>query len=265
MISDARQAILRSLCFHEAWQYAPTRAELIALLDIGTRDRSGVGQGMTRGEAIEALDMLLHEGLIREVDGRIGFPETLDQVCRLIRERDYFQPRKRRRALIVARWLVRLSGVRFVALANTTALGNARDEGDLDFFVITHAGTIWSTRLCGGSPFKFLGWMPTEENSRDAVCLSYFIADTNLNLETHQLKPDDPYYRHWFLSLLPLYDDGVSKDLWHANALLRVRHPFAERWIPPLDLALSTPRFRFSTWAIESLATKNAVGSFSED
>lgn len=248
MMTPESNAIIRSLCFHEAWNYAPTRVELCSMLDVGST------RSLVREDVVRTLDELLSSGIVREIDGRIGFPDSLDRIVQTLRERDLLQSRKRRRAILVTKWLVRLSGVRFVALANTTALGNARDEGDLDFFIITKKGMIWSSRFFGGAPFKLIGWMPTNENSRDAVCLSYFITDDGLDLSSHQLTPDDPYFRHWFLSLLPLYDDGVSEQFWSQNAELRQRHPFAEKWIVPPDLAVQKPGITKPTFLAEPLA-----------
>ncbi len=225
-----RAAILRTLCFHQAWGYAPTQAELFLTLDAGERT-DDLGQN---DFAITLRD-LLAEGTIAEFQGRLGLADKVESLVQEIRARDAFQPRKRRRALHVARWLSRLGGVRLVALANTTALGNARDQGDLDFFVIARRGTLWITRLLGAGPFKLAGLLPREGKTRDAVCLSYFVADDALDLSSHMLQPDDPYFRYWFMSLLPLYDDGVGQTVWDSNPQIRARHPLAAPWIVPPD------------------------------
>lgn len=230
-------AVLRTLVWAETLGYAPTRAELMLTADVGN------------GESRD-IDELIDTRAIVEKMGRIGFPDSVDRIVSTIRERDAFQPRKRRVARRAARWLARLAGVRFVALANTTALGHARDEGDLDFFVVTRAGTIWTTRLFGVFPFRLLGMTPKGKNDRDAICLSYFVADDALDLSSHRLPDGDPYFRHWFLSLLPLYDDGVSQELWNANAKLRGRHPFARKWIVPPDLNRETPRVRIPAFRL---------------
>jgi hypothetical protein len=187
-----------------------------------------------------AITQLERDGLVGEGEGRFGLVEELPKILDSIRERDMFQPRKRRRAAKVARWLASLGGVRFVALANTTALGNARDEGDLDFFVIAQSGTLWMTRLLGAGPFKLFGKLPTKDRTRDAVCLSYFVADDGLKLAPHMLDGDDPYFRYWFLSLVPLYDDGVGSELWSKNQDIIDRHPFARRWIAPPDFRVQS-------------------------
>ncbi len=249
---DVRDALIRASCFHEAWAYAPTRAELIGSADVG-EGRSLLP--VPSFDIVKAqLDGLLDDATLAEREGRIGFPDTLAGIVAEMRRRDPLQPRKRRRARRVARWLASLSGVRMVALANTTALGNARDGGDIDFFVIVKKGTIWSTRLLGGAPFRLLRWTPSPGHEQDAVCLSYFIADDGLDLTSHQLVPHDPYFRHWFLSLLPIFDDGVSEELWEVNASLRARHPFALKWIVPPDLRIPSPIFRLPTSIFEPLA-----------
>ncbi len=223
--SPSQDAVLRTLAWNETLGYAPTRAELMLTCDVGN-------SGSCESEAVSReIDAMISEGAIVEQMGRIGFSENIDRIVETIRAREMYQPRKRRRARRVALWLSRLPSVRFIALANTTAIGHARDEGDLDFFVVVHAGTIWTTRLFSALPFRILGMTPNGKNARDAVCLSYFVTDDALDLSSHTLPQDDPYFRYWFLSLLPLYDDGVSRELWEANAKLRERHPCARRWI----------------------------------
>ncbi len=230
--ANARDAIFRTLTWFETLGYAPTRAELMLTCDLRNVESQ-------KSQVESHVEELIATGAIMEQMGRIGSSESIDGIVSTIRERDVFQPRKRRAARVAGRWLARLAGVRFVALANTTALGHARDEGDLDFFIVARAGTIWLSRLLGVLPFRLLGLTPKGENDRDAVCLSYFVADDALDLSSHQLPGDDPYFRYWFLSLLPLFDDGVSQEFWGANAKIRERHPFAEKWIVPPDLDVS--------------------------
>ena len=232
-VASYAEGIVRTLTWFETIGYAPTLVELMR-----TMDEKAMGSKVRTTDDRQHIEELLLAGTVSLRMGRIGFPESIDRIVATIRERDLYQPRKRRRARRVASWLAQLAGVRFVALANTTAIGYARDEGDLDFFVVAHAGTIWTSRLLGGLPFRILGLTPRGRNDRDAICLSYFVTDDALDLSSHELPDGDPYFRYWFLSLLPLYDDGISRDLWDANAKIRERHPFASRWITSPDLRI---------------------------
>lgn len=184
---------------------------------------------------------------LKLIRGRIVF-EGRESLVEEHERREALFPRKIRRARKVATFLAGLTGVRFVALCNTTALAHARDEGDLDFFIITRKGTIMQTR--GWSTLRFASSRPgTHASDRDAVCLSYFIDDSALDLSSHMLPGDDPYFRTWFLSLLPLFDDGISSDLWNANASIRKLYPQARPWIVSEDLCVKRPWWRLPSFA----------------
>lgn len=237
MAHDGRSCLLRTLAFHATWRHAPTLAEWIQTLEI----ENGVA---TRLELIQEIQMLQERGEVKNLFGRFCLPGD-DALIHDIRDQEQWMPRKRRAALRVAKWLAHIASVRFVALCNSTALGHARDEGDLDFFVITRAGTVMLTRGIAALPFKLFGQRPGNAHARDPVCLSYFVTDGALDVSSHMLLPDDPYFRYWFLSLLPLYDDGISDALWNANRVITRRHAFAERWITPPDFHVATPAVRF--------------------
>ncbi|MEK7655206.1 MAG: O-antigen ligase family protein [Patescibacteria group bacterium] len=228
MNEEIRAMLLRTLAFHATWGHAPTRAELIA-----TAEGSG---GVSHADVVRALYELIACGEVRESLGMLAFPDRQDVIDE-IRACEAWRERKIRVARGVASRLARISGVRFVALCNTTALGSANDKSDVDFFVVCRKGTLFTTRGLAALPYKLSRRRPGE-GERDAVCLSYFVTDDGLDLSSHMLTPDDPYFRYWFLSLLPLYDDGVSEELWLANSAITSSHPFAQKWIAPPDLEI---------------------------
>lgn len=248
------QGLLRTVSFFDTMDYAPTWIEACTWGEFGVRDIEQGLQGYelsaprpvpSAQELEEAKRALLADGVIEEGFGRVALKGRLAPLCTLVYERTPLFPRKLRVARRVARWLSRHPAVRFVALANTTSLAHARDHGDLDFFVVVKDGYIWSARLWGSGLYKLLGRLPGATERPDDVCLSYFISDAGLDLSSHMLTDgDDPYFRYWFLALLPLYDDGVSADLWNANRFILTRHPRAERWIPSQDLSRQTPWLR---------------------
>ncbi len=233
---DVRASRLRALAFYDAIGYPPTAVELALASEPGSIDPP---MRMNRGR----VTFERREALVAEHE-----------------RREALFPRKIRKARKVARFLARLSGVRFVALCNTTALAHANDEGDLDFFVVTKRGAIMQTRGWATLRYKLSSERPGER-ARDPVCLSFFIDDTALDLTSLQLTDDrnqlddrlpstahdDPYFRFWFLSLLPLYDDGVSSELWAANAEILRHHPHARPWAMNPALTVDAPVLRWPT------------------
>jgi hypothetical protein len=260
---DARGALLRTVAYFDAIDYAPTWTECSSWLEWSASSGFESASAPTAVELLAARQALIADHTVEFDFGRIAISGRLATLTTLSVERTALFARKVRRARSVARWLVRQRGVRFVALANTTALAHARDLGDLDFFVVVREGTIWTTRLFSAGLYKLLGRLSSSRREQDAVCLSYFVSDVGLDLSSHMLAGDDPYFRYWFLSLLPLADDGVSRDLWQANRTITARHPFAERWIASPDLSVRFPRLRIpvTSW-FESLAKRFQMSWF---
>lgn len=231
-MTELSAGILRSACAGFVVGTPPTIAELWNGFDTALDAQ----QKPTIEQFRQTTDELVRSGLLIVQRGRY-FPSVVPEDERKLTGSDEWLPRKLRKARKVTRWLSRLCGVRAVLLCNRTAFGLPRDEGDLDFLVIVRQGSIWQTRALAGLPFVLLRDRPQPGASeRDAVCLSFFLSDRALDLSDCLLSPDDVYFRHWFLGLLPLFDDGVLTEFWKANAKIRARHVQAEPWIISPDL-----------------------------
>ena len=252
-----RHALLRTVAWFDVIDYAPTWSECSSWIEwrgAGGFEHQAAPSGE---ELLRAREVLIHDGRLAYAFGRVGFPDRLAGLCALSFERTALFSRKLRRALRVARFAARLSSVRFIALVNTTALAHARNGSDLDFFVIVKDGRLWSTRLLAAGPYRVFGKLASADAKPDAVCLSYWMTDADLSLSSHMLPDDDPYYRYWFLSMMPLYDDGIGKDLWEANVGITALHPRAVQWTVSPDRSVAIQRVRIpDTRLIEKQAKR---------
>ncbi|MDF1497336.1 MAG: hypothetical protein P1P90_04730 [Patescibacteria group bacterium] len=227
MQEQLKSAILRTLAFQTAWNYAPTRLQLFLFLDSAGQEIKLDSKELF-AEMNTIVDELISKNILIEDANRITL-KSHSQIIEEGRDNEIYFPRKLRNVRRAIKYLKLLPWVRSICLCNTTALGQARDNGDLDFFIICHAGTIWRTRFFATLPFKILNARPGERKV-DPVCLSFFVTEDALNLSNLSLEMDDPYMRYWFLSLLPLTDDGILSLLWQENLELRRRHPNAQKW-----------------------------------
>ncbi len=238
-MDDAAKGLLRALCLFAVWEYPPTSGEWMTGLETCNVKR------VTSEEINGAIQELKNNNLVVEKRGRVVFAgkETLIEEHE---KREALFARKIRRARRVARWLAWFGGVKFVALCNTASRAHADENSDLDFFVIAKRARVWQTRLWAALPFRLLGWRPRADRAvRDAVCLSFFVDEDALDLAPLMLPDDDPDFRHWFLSFLPLYDDGAGETFWNANHVITEQHPFAPPWIVNPDARVDKPRIRF--------------------
>jgi len=226
-MNEAKVGLLRALIAHDSWDYPPTTVELLASYDAGSISMEKIP---SRSELSATLEQLREENIITTCLGRWTFTNRVVLIGEHAMREALF-PRKLRKARRVVQWLRHIGGLRFVALCNTTALAHARDAGDLDFFIIVKQGTLWQSRLWSVLPFKLFSDRPSPTRIRkDAACFSFFIDDHALDLAPLASRENDPCFRHWFFSFLPLLDDGISASFWRANATLRARHPYAEAW-----------------------------------
>lgn len=205
------QAIISTICYfnlfnhpltiHECWQY---------LISSRAWSLDDVSQCLEKGiDGIEGTGAFFH---------RMGrsflAAERLSRY--LIAERKY------RAALRFTRLAALVPGIRMVAVCNTLAFSAARDESDIDFFIIARAGSLWFARAACGILALLCGTRPVGNERKDTYCLSFFVSDRALDLSSIALEPhrprDDIYLAHWVSMCVPLFDDGNAYDeFWKAN------------------------------------------------
>lgn len=188
----------------------------------------GFGFPLTAEELVRYADAAVDRPVVTDgflfMPGRVGFVEE-----RMRRQR--FAERKFRRAQRVGRFLAALPGVRMIAVANTLALDAARDESDIDLFVVVEPGWLWTFRLLAVGLLKTFGLRPYEgpdvKSGRDAICLSFIIDETALDLSPLAIE-NDRYLAVWIASLVPIFDrGGTYKKFWDANVWNRAMLPNA--------------------------------------
>ncbi len=121
------------------------------------------------------------------------------------------------------RWIIKtlsaLPFIKMIAVCNSLAFNNAREESDIDLFIITSRNKIWTARFYANLFLQFFNLRPKEENKKDKICLNFFASEDCLDLQNLTLK-DDIYFIYWFKQLVPVYDQNnffsllVAKNEW---------------------------------------------------
>jgi len=155
-------------------------------------------------------------------EARDGFYSLTDGAANVAeRQRRYILAGKKyRRARRAARWFALLPWVRLVALVNQIGAHNLRQDGDLDFFIVTTDKRLWLSRLILSGCLKILGLRPGPKGNRDTLCLSFWVSESAVNLNDYRLQPD-PYFTYWLAYLMPLIDKNKTyQRLLNANRWL---------------------------------------------
>ena len=152
--------------------------------------------------------------------------------------------RKYRLARRASAYMKLVPGVRAVSVGNTLAFWHTDETSDIDLFIVTSPGRLWSSRLLLVLPFVLLGKRPGTPGVKDPFCFSFFVDADSLQLESLCLERDY-YMAMWVKSLVPLFDrSGVMGEVARVNRWADVMHPHARgRCVHGAHETASVPSF----------------------
>lgn len=107
-----------------------------------------------------------------------------------------------------------------IFVSNIIGDHNLKKGSDIDFFIITKSGKIWLTRFFCAFIAKILGLRPNKRTKENKICLSFYIDESNLNLEPYLYNEKDWYFVYWLASLEPIFfrknilDKFWSNNIW---------------------------------------------------
>jgi hypothetical protein len=232
---DLKNAVHEVLVFLDIFDYPPTAMEVWRLSGFKTDLQS-------------VMDCLSAD----KVGKRNGFYFLPDREELVTKRSSFFHlaERKYRIARRAADILKFVPGIKMVAVCNNFYY---KEGSDVDFFVITAKDRLYLARFLVTAVLHIFGLRRHGVKVADRICLSFYVAEDNLNLESLTLKPCDPYFYHWLAFLQPIYGRSSYRDFWSANAWLKAYMPNA--WPNDInavkaveDSPLSSAFKRFLSW-----------------
>lgn len=220
------RAALKTIAYFDIFDYPLTSLEVWKYLYAPGDSRAASGASLD-----EIIKILKTPELEKNVSFSQGFYflKNRREIINSRKKRFLIAEPKIKKAKKFCRYLAGLEGVLGVAISNTLALQNARPQSDIDLFIITRAGKIWSTRFWSILPLYIFGGRPRGEDTRDKFCLSFFIDENNLNILPWKMEKDT-YYLYWLATLMPLYGRDIFEKFWQENEWVKNYLP---NFIPP--------------------------------
>jgi hypothetical protein len=194
--SNIQQSILRTLAFYDLFEFPLTNLEIIDNLyqcEASTDD------------ILSAIKDLASQGKIGFQDG-FYFLAQHDRYVPIRKER-YLATFKKWHLINKEKYLFRLSPfIKMIGIANTLAYSNAKADGDIDLLVVAAAGRLFTTRLFLTFWLVIFGRWRHGRNIKNRYCLSFFVTDDHLDLQSlHFPDSDDIYLTFWTKWLKPWY------------------------------------------------------------
>ena len=210
---DLRERIIRTVSYFDLFDRPLSRAEIFDLL---------YGKDAAREAAAvnDAITALAGAGKIKEAGGLVFLFDRDPGLATLRVQRRQIAARKLRRARRWAGFFSALPGVRLVGIGNTLAYQNAKDESDIDFFIVTAPGMIWRTRFFCAAAAALFDLRPRAGNNRDKLCLSFFVTERALDLSSLKRGAEDVYMDYWIRLMMPLAGSAEARNRYRrANGL----------------------------------------------
>ena len=173
--------------------------------------------------SLQNIENILSSSNIKQLSHKDGFYflRNRDEIIQTRLKRINFAQRKIKLTKKIVQLFKFIPWIRMVAIGNMIGANNLRDNSDIDLFIITDAKRIWLARFFCVGIAQILGVRPHKNNTRDKICLSFFVSTESLNLKKLMLKniQKDLYFTYWLAGLMPIYDtDNTYAKFTQANS-----------------------------------------------
>ncbi len=208
-----KQAILKTFIYADLFDFPLTRDEIWQRL-IWKR-----GPKRLRKEDFDiALERIEKEKRI-EKDSGLYFLLGRTKIVRIRKKRGVEAIRKFKIAKKIAKILKVIPTIKFVGLTGSVAAKNAERIDDIDLFIISSSGWLWTTRFFTTLLLSILGVRrkPGEKKSQNKICLNMFLDEDHLDVF---VKDKDLFlaYEIYQLKLLwqrgNIYQKFIRANLW---------------------------------------------------
>jgi hypothetical protein len=224
-------AFLRSVTYASLFDYPLTLAQLHASL-VEVRADAAVVASWWRDSAFLQATVEYRDGHYFST----GRADLLDiRTRREALSRDLLEREHRVLSLVA-----RMPFVRMVALSGSLAHLNAERSADLDLFVITAPGQVWSVTLSVLVISRLLGW-------RKRMCLNYVISERAM-----AIAPADLFSANQIIHLRPVLGHDVFERFVNAN-------PFVKAFYPNFDAGPKLPNSPKPSASAKASADKQAA------
>jgi len=211
-MKELEKAILSTLAYFDVFDYPMTEFEIWKFLFFEQASTEKIEYATVR-------DYLLSSELNNKIDFKDGyyFIKGRDDIINTRRRRYALAERKYMKAIRVIKVLRFFPFIKMIAVCNTLAFNNSRQEADIDLFIITKSQRVWQSRFWVTGFLKLFKMRPSQDKSQDTICSTFFVDEDNLNLQKLLINENDIYLKYWIRQVVPIYNEGIYQKFFREN------------------------------------------------
>lgn len=209
-LEQLERAIIKTICYFDIFNIPlrPHKIKLFLYRKKVVDDR----------EFNKALQRLLDKKYIEQYKDYC-FLAGRSRIVRLRQYRKEFCAKRWHRAQYAAKVLQLIPFIRMVAVTNSLALDNSNKNSDIDLFIVTSKGRLWTARILSVMLLDLLGINKNRRRISNQACLGFFADTTFMDLSKMRKDKNDTYYTYRVAHISPVYDKAtylkfVQKNHW---------------------------------------------------
>lgn len=210
MEDNLKQSILQTLAYFDIFDHPLTQDELFRYLYIGNTN--------FKLDYVDFTKQLQNglSGIVEQDQGFYFLPGRKD-IVQVRQSRVKLVEEKMKIAAKGIKKITQVPFVRAVFVCNTLGYGVVDEDSDIDVFIIVRQGRLFIARALATLYLSLFGLRRTKKKIKNKICLSFYVADNNLNLEKTAID-NDIYLVYWLNNLIPVYDpDNLHQKILQAN------------------------------------------------
>jgi len=212
---NLRGAIVETIAFFDLFLFPLTTNEVLKYIKVKSNyiSVSDILRELVKNNIIS------QKGGLFFLKGREGYVEER-------KKRYNYSDRKFKIALKMSTIFRFIPWIRLICVANLIGRDNLRNESDIDLFIVSDRNKLWLTRFFSVLIAKALNVRPQKNNTKDKICLSFFISEEQMDMSLVRKGKEDIYFNYWFLNLAPIYSrENTYADFIKSNSKILDEFP----------------------------------------
>ncbi len=214
-----RQSILSTLAYFDLSDYPLTKEELFSWLwlppAIGyaeflqlLENRPHLNLLLTGEEGVDPSPVRRGQGEVSSIDSKFGyyFLPGREKIVEERRRKLLISEQKLTIARRAAKLIRSIPFLKAVFVCNTAGSAQAKDDSDIDFFIVTEKNRIWITRLLVTFVLELFRLRRAGKRVKNKICLSFYVTVYSLDLANLRVADDDIHFAYWLNQMLPVFD-----------------------------------------------------------
>ncbi|MBM2820975.1 MAG: hypothetical protein HW405_735 [Candidatus Berkelbacteria bacterium] len=114
--------------------------------------------------------------------------------------------------------------IKNISVINSLSFNTSNVDSDIDILIVAKKGKLWTARAITILLLEIMGQNKNKWYKAGKFCVGFAFDETRLNLTKIRFKKDI-YFTHWLANLIPVYDQGIYKNLIEKNSWIKEELP----------------------------------------